>query len=188
MRDSFIFYRSFFEASKPLTTEMKAEFFEAILEYSFNQTETELQPMVKAMFSLVKPQLEANQKRYENGLKGGRGKTKTKPKLNQDQTKPKANKNVNENDNVNVNENEPKKPKKKKAEFIPPTIEEFKAWCDESGHTLDANHIFTYYSDADWHDAKGDKIKNWKQKVRGNWCKEDNKQKPQDEFNLGMQR
>ena len=184
MRDSFIFYRSFFEASKPLNNEMKAEFFEAILEFAFNQNETEMQPMVKAMFSLVKPQLEANQKRYENGLKGGRSKTKTKPKKNQTKTKVEANKNVNVNVNDNVNGND--KPKKKT--FTPPTFEEFSKFIveDLKEYQLDANQIFNYYKDAEWHDAGGKPVKNWKQKVRGVWCKAENKVKPQSEFDLGM--
>ena len=55
------------------------------------------------MFKLLKPQLDANTRRYENGCKGGRPKkTEEKPKENQNETKPKRNDNV----NVNVNDNE----------------------------------------------------------------------------------
>ena len=101
MRDSFIFYRSFFDASKALNQIQKAQLFDAICEFALNQNQTKMEPMVSAFFSLIKPQLEANNKRYENGKKGGRSKTKTKPNLNQDQTKPEPNVNV----NVNVNDN-----------------------------------------------------------------------------------
>ena len=110
MRDSFIFYRSFFEASKPLNAEQKADLFDAICEYALNQEETERQPIVNAMFTLVKPQIDANFKRYKNGQKGGRPKTKAKPKNNQTITKAKPNVNdnvnVNDNHNGNVNHNE----------------------------------------------------------------------------------
>lgn len=106
-RDSFIFYRSFFEAAQPLESQDKLALFEAITTYALNQTITELTPIAKAMFTLIKPQLDANHKRYENGGKGGRPKTDTEPKDNQDETKSKANKNdnVNGNDNKNVNKN-----------------------------------------------------------------------------------
>jgi len=60
----------------------------------------------KAVFLLIKPQLDANIRRFENGSKGGRPKTKTKPKRNQNETKTKPNKNNNVNDNVNVNDNQ----------------------------------------------------------------------------------
>ena len=107
-RESFIFYRSFFDASKPLNETQKVALFEGIMEYALNQTETEKEPLVQAMFSLIKPQLDANHKKYENGAKGGRPKTKPKPKHNQAATKPEPNANV----NVNVNENVNKKSKK----------------------------------------------------------------------------
>jgi len=98
MRDSFIFYRSFYEATIPLEKQQKAELLEAICEYALNQNVTKTKPMVTAMFALIKPQLDANQKRFENGSKGGR-----KPKRNQNVTKTKPNVNVNDNNNVNKN-------------------------------------------------------------------------------------
>jgi hypothetical protein len=65
MRDSFIFYRSFFEATKPLSKEQKAELFDCICEFSLNQNIIEISDIPNAMFALIKPQLEANQKRYD---------------------------------------------------------------------------------------------------------------------------
>lgn len=107
-RDSFIFYRSFFEATKPLDVEQKAELFDVICEFALNQTETNHSPIVGAMFGLIKPQLEANYKRYMNGMKGGRKpkkETKPEPNPNQNETKPEPNGNVNVNKNENENEN-----------------------------------------------------------------------------------
>jgi len=117
-KNSFIFYRSFFEALVPLNDSDKLSLFNAIAEFALNQTETELEPLAKAMFTLIKPQLEANNKRYENGKKGGRGnkgkkqtESKPKPKPNLDESKPKPNKNDNVNVNANVNKNDIKSKK-----------------------------------------------------------------------------
>ena len=115
MRDSFIFYRSFFEAAQTLGTRERLKLYDAVFEYALNDTEIELSGPSVGMFKLLKPQLDANNRRFENGRKGGRPKanqteTKTKPKQNQKETDRIPNRNpinnVNVNDNVNVNVND----------------------------------------------------------------------------------
>lgn len=111
MRDSFIFYKSFYDSIKELDSKYQVEIYNAIFEYVFYEKKPELNSISKCIFTLILPQLEANNKRYENGKKGGRPKnqeeTKTKPKQNQTITKQQpnvnVNDNVNDNDNVNVN-------------------------------------------------------------------------------------
>lgn len=114
-RDSIIFYRSFYEAINELEPQMQATVYTALFEYALNQNEIVLNGLPKAIFTLIKPQLDANNKRFENGNKGGRPKpkdnqsiTKQEPKSNQKLTKqePNVNDNVNDNDNLNVNSNE----------------------------------------------------------------------------------
>lgn len=97
-KESFIFYRSFYEAIKDLDCDTKVEIYDAICEYSLNQNETEIEGIGKSILTLIKPQLDANLKRYKNGCFGGRPKTKTKPNENQKETKPEPN--DNDNDNV----------------------------------------------------------------------------------------
>ncbi len=100
-RDSFIFYRSFYEAIKEVPENAQLQIYKAISIYALEQEEIELTGIAKAIFSLVKPQLDANYKKYENGKQ-----TKSKLKANGKQTKSKTITNVNDNDNVNVNDNE----------------------------------------------------------------------------------
>lgn len=102
MRDSFIFYRSFFETIKKIPKKDRLQLVEAICDYALNDIDPEsLSGTGDAVFTLLKPQLDANTRKYENGLKGGRPK---KPNKNQTETKPKRN--VNDNDNVNENDND----------------------------------------------------------------------------------
>jgi hypothetical protein len=112
-RESFVFYRSFKESLSSLNDEDKLIMYEAIAGYALDRTPPNLTGFPKALFSLIKPQLDANWKRYEAGVangwkgaehgkKGGRPK-KEKPSKNplETQTKP-SNVNVNDNDNVNI--------------------------------------------------------------------------------------
>ena len=99
-RDSFIFYRSFYDAINELPKENQADTYSAIAKYALDQEETELTGISKAIFSLVKPQLDANYKKYENGKQ-----KKSKTEANDKQKRSKTGTNVNVNENVNVNDN-----------------------------------------------------------------------------------
>lgn len=122
MRDSFVFYRSFYDAIKDLPRDVQGEIYTAIMEHSLYGKETEnLKPIAHSVFTLMKPQIDVNNKRFENGKKGGRPKsgnepdgnqeeTKEKPSNNQSETKSKPNVNDNVNANVNANENKDNTP------------------------------------------------------------------------------
>ena len=114
-RDSFIFYRSFMEALEALDDKQYARVFRAISKFALDGKEVKLTGVEKVIFQLIKPQLVANQKRYESGCKGGRksnqNETESEPNDNQNQTENKPNQNQsktkskpNENDNENVND------------------------------------------------------------------------------------
>lgn len=106
-RDSFVMYRSFWEAIRELKNDEIAESIKAIANYALYGTVPDVSGVAKSIFIMAKPQIDANNKRYENGNKGGRKpnqnqtETKPEPKANQSVTKPEPNENVNENDNVN---------------------------------------------------------------------------------------
>lgn len=108
MRDSTIFYRSFYEAIKDLPKDTKANIYDSIFEYALNFKEVEMNGIEKTIFTLIKPQLDANNKRWENGSKpkSKQDISKKKAKSKQDETESLANKNDNENNNHNYNDNE----------------------------------------------------------------------------------
>ena len=119
MRDNFIFYRSFYEAAKFLSSEDRLKLYEAIFELALNDEERLLDGPSAGMMTLIKPQIEANTKRYEAGKKGAEhGKKGGRPPKKDDGVIGKnpigdilenpnktANNNVNVNKNVNVNDN-----------------------------------------------------------------------------------
>ena len=109
MRESIIIYRSFYDAIKELEPMHQAEVWKAVFEYGLNKNEVDLSGLPSIIFKLIKPQLDANIRKYENGTKGGRPKkqseTKEKPNNNLNETKTKANVNDNGNDNNNVKDN-----------------------------------------------------------------------------------
>lgn len=117
MRSSFVFYDSWWEAIKNLPRDVQGDVLTAIIEYGLSgETTEQLKPITKAMLAMVKPQIDVNNQRYENGKKGGRppkdrnrSETNQKPKTNQEETKVKPNDNVNDNDKKETSSNEEEK-------------------------------------------------------------------------------
>lgn len=70
-------------------------------------------------------------------------------------------------------------------EFKPPTLEEVIAFCKEKGFGAEiAKKAFDHYDLAQWHDSKGEKVKNWKQKINTNWLTAEQKQKENERTSI----
>ena len=128
MQESFIFYDSFREVGKDMEEKSRLAFYETIIDYALTGEldDSNLSKEIKRLFTLAKPQIDANVKKKKDGKKGGRPvKTINSEEKNNEETiideeenyeettgfenknhgfqnkKP----NVNVNDNVNVNVN-----------------------------------------------------------------------------------
>lgn len=189
-KDSFVFYRSFYDAIQNIPKDSQLELYSALFEYAFNGEEPEFSDgIAKALFVLIKPNIDSANARYqanyENGKKGGRPKekpeenpkkTQTKPKENPNKTESKAKPNLNVdvdvdedvdvNVDVNVNEDvdvDKNTPKRKR--FVAPTLEEIKSYCEQRKNNVDAKKFYDYFTASGWYDSKGNKVKSWKQKI-----------------------
>lgn len=71
-------------------------------------------------------------------------------------------------DNVYIGKNSKdknSKGNKRETHFTPPTLLDVESYCQERGNNINAKRFFDYYTSNDWKDGKGNKVKNWKQKV-----------------------
>jgi hypothetical protein len=85
-----IFYESFYEAAKDLPDDQRLQIYDAIIRYGCAGILPEdLTGTPKALFAIVKPLIDANAQRRENGAKGGR------PRKNPEFVPVKSNKFVN---------------------------------------------------------------------------------------------
>jgi len=128
MRDSFVFYRSFFEAMEDLEDKDRLMLYDLICNYTLNGVEKTEKGIAATLFKIIKPQLDANNRKFEGGKKGGRPRKsgdknpETHKPLKDDDNKPMVilnenhrllnektigyeNEKPNVNDNVNVNDN-----------------------------------------------------------------------------------
>lgn len=174
MSDSFVFYKSFYDAAAVLQPEDRLAFYDALAEYAICGEDPEpATPVAKAMFLMAKPQIDANEKRREDGKKGGRP-PKEKPVVseNAENEKPVVSKNdesekpnVNANANANVNENANEK-KKRVVRSAPPTLEEVTEYCKERANSIDPEAFIAYYESQNWKKANGQPVYDWKGCIR----------------------
>ena len=194
-RDSFIFYRSFYESIQELDSESQCECYNAVIGYALNGTMPKINGVAKAVFLAIKPQIDANNKRYVDGCKGAEygkrgGRPRTKNPIGVIDENPigvmKAlpsktpNENVNENENVNVNEKKESKRTTSRA-FSKPTIEEITAYCKERGNGIDAQTFYDFYESKGWMIGKNH-MKDWKACVR-TWERKDAGKTKTNKFN-----
>lgn len=174
MTDNFIFYRSFWEGLKDLPQDTMVRLVSALCEYALNDVEPDLAGLEKAVFTSWRANIDAAQKRRENGKRGGRPRkdipepiddesepaettektygfetenhrfSETKPNINQKQ---KQKYKENENDNS--------------SRFRKPTVDEVRAYCQERKNSIDPEQFWNYYESKGWRVGKTP-MKSWK--------------------------
>lgn len=187
-RNSFVFYRSFFEAIEKLKKNDKLTVYSYLCKYALGEEVGELDGVPAAIFDLMKPQIDANIRRYENGIKGGRPITKPKPNSNLTETKAERNDNVNDNDNdndnVNANDNANSNPNwdadggQSGQSVNTPTYEDVVKECREKKYSAAiASKFFMHYDRSGWKTNDGDPVRDWK-KMLGIWVNNEKEEKP----------
>lgn len=154
-RESFIFYRSFYDSIKGLGDAEFAECMRFLCEYGLNGAEQTGGTLAEVVLKMAKPQIDANNQRRANGAKGGRPKAspsaeeqavsdrKTDGSVCENHRLRDAKPNENGNVNGNVNENEKEKGNGEGNEnashsgqphpFHPPSVEEVRGILRKQG-------------------------------------------------------
>lgn len=80
-----------------------------------------------------------------------------------------------------------KQDKREKKKFISPTLNEFIEYFKKYGYPKSlAEKAWKGYDEANWHDSKGNKILNWKQKSQHVWFKDENLPKKELKTNTSL--
>lgn len=167
MREGFTFYRSFIEGLRDVDDATFRRLVESISRYALDDIEPELTGLEYGMFTSWKANVDASNKRRENGKLGGRP-SKEKPMVTDEKpmvidTKPMVmDEEPNKKENKKEKENKTIKEKKK---FTPPTLEEVEAYCKERNSPVSPKDFFDYFDTGHWIDSKGEPVRNWKQKI-----------------------
>lgn len=159
MRDSVLFYRSFYDALKNIPSDERIKVYDAIMEYGMYDRNPDLDGVALAIFLLAKPQIDANNKRYENGCKAKKKRTVSETEANTKQ----------DSSECEAKEKEKEKEKEKVKDnnkiFKPPSVDDVRAYCTERGNNVDPQSFVDFYESKGWMIGKN-KMKDWKAAVR----------------------
>lgn len=160
MRESYTFYRSFIEGLRDVDDATFRRLIESISRYALDDIEPELSGLEYGMYASWKANVDASNKRRENGKLGGRP-SKEEPMVTEEKpmvTDEKPNKKENKKEKEN-------KTTKEKKKFTPPSFEEVEAYCKERNSPVNPKDFFDYFDTGHWIDSKGEPVRNWKQKI-----------------------
>lgn len=188
-RESFVFYRSFADTINLLPPEMQLPLYKAITLYALDLNEPSFDDCIlRAIWTGIKPQLDANHKRYLNGcggagygILGGAPKGNQNAKKKQPQNNPKTTPNVNENENKNKNEND-----NGNGKFNPPSLQDISSYAHSIGSNTDIEKFHDHYSSIGWKDRNGNPIMDWRALFRV-WIKNDKPQEKQPKVISGAE-
>lgn len=177
MREQFTFYRSFYEAIRSIKNQKeRLAIYDAIAAYALNEEEPKLVDLPAAIFTLIRPTLDASKRKAENGKKGGKSeasekqtesKTEANAKQNGSKVEAKSKQIASEKENENEKEKEREIENEcysARARFVPPTVEEVAAYCFERGNGVDAEQFVAFYASKGWR-VGNQPMKDWKQAV-----------------------
>ena len=200
MRDGFVFYKNWAKALDILPPEEYKETLKAIFSYAMEDIEPDIDGFGASLFEMAKPVIDANNKRYADGKKGGRPPkkdslekeksvvsenenhrlSKEKPK-EKEKDKEKVKEKVKEKDKVNDKEKEKENVKgvegEKRKRFVPPTPEQVMDYAFEKGITINAEDFIDYYASQGWKLSNGNPMKDWQAAAR-RWAKRSEMDRP----------
>lgn len=107
----------------------------------------------------------------ESGKKGALNRWKNSPPISDPNSPPNS---IPYGNKERKERKERKEIKKESKVFVSPTLDEVKLFFDDNGYA-NGERAWNYYNDAGWKDSTGKPVKNWKQKMRGVWFRDENK-------------
>ena len=149
-RDGIVFYESFYQAVKELEPEAFKECITALMEYGLYGNEIEMSGVARMFFTMAKPQVDVNNKRYENGKKGGakRKQTESIAKPTVTKSEPKQNQTNTENEPILVQG--ALYPQMAARSIYAPSIEDIKEFAALKKLNINAEEFFHHYDAINW--------------------------------------
>lgn len=177
-RTQFTFYASFFDAVSRIKKKAdRADAYDAICAYALREEEPDFSKMSDAAqiaFLLIRPNLDSSRRKAKSGKDGGSKKANGKQNGSKQEANCKQEEYESEKEKEKEKEGEienecypptPLSGGAKAKRFIPPTVDEVAAYCQERDNGLDPETFVDFYASKGWMVGKNP-MKDWKAAVR----------------------
>lgn len=177
-RTQFTFYASFFDAVSRIKKKAdRADAYDAICAYALREEDPDFSKMSDAAqiaFLLIRPNLDSSRRKAKSGKDGGSKKANGKQNGSKQEANCKQEEDESEKEKEKEKEGEienecypptPLSGGTKAKRFIPPTVDEVAAYCQERGNGLDPETFVDFYASKGWMVGKNP-MKDWKAAVR----------------------
>lgn len=173
-REYFCANHSLIASLEPFTDEEIGRIFMAALEYSANGKEPNFVGNERFIWATIKGMIDRDIRAYENkcatnrenGKAGGRPKSDRLSENRENRTVFLETEKSQIKDKIKEKERENKTIKESSNKrFSPPTLDEVADYCKSRNSPVDPKKFWEYFNEGGWKDAKGNPVKNWKQKV-----------------------
>lgn len=194
-KNSFVMYKSWMPAIKSMSDEQAGKLIKAVYEFSVNPDVEIEDPAIRFVFEIIKETIKKDSEKYAETKEKRKAAVKARwDKENnsiQNETKDtneykciediqkntndtvyvsesvsvSVNESVSESVSKDIKEKDSPTESRKRKTFTPPTLEEVEDFCRERNSPVDPKQFFDYFSTGNWIDSKGNKVRNWKQKI-----------------------
>lgn len=183
-RDYICLYHSYLDAIQALGDAERGRLFTAMLEYSMTGEAPQLNGNERFIFPMMKAQIDRDRSRYEsicqknsdNGRKRSYATDNDRKRSYADGSKGKGEEEGKGKDKGDLLPPVVPPPGEPKKRFVPPSVDEVRAYCQERGNGIDPQGFVDFYAARGWVVGKTP-MKDWKAAVR-TWESRDSARKP----------
>lgn len=174
---SLMLYYDYLEQFECLTDEQLRKLIYAMIEFDKNGNEQKLDKVTKMAFIPIRKRLILDKKKWEDTCKANSENAKKRWNNENTTVCDRMPKDAKYTDIERDIDKEKEKDKERESNNIyptdTPTLSELHSFCQENNmEEFDCEYFYDYYEANGWIDGRGNKIKNWKSKVK-NWYKND---------------
>lgn len=175
---SLLLYYDYIEQFECLTDEQLRKLIYAMIEFDKNEKEIELDKVTKMAFIPIRKRLKLDKENWIHTCKTNSENAKKRWNNENATVCDRMPKDANYADIEREIEKDKEKEKERESNNIyttPPTLADIISFCSDNNiENFDCEYFYDYYEANGWIDMNGNKIKNWKSKIK-TWYKKDSK-------------